>query len=137
MSDKHTAIDIDLQEQRKEVQKNRRREALYNFPDYGLDNCIRLFKDAGMVPHVFDLLRYCHPLDAHKVLQLRYWTTKNGQELRPEEFRSGHLINTIKFLERRAAGLRQMFILQSLRLPEPNGDMAQLAWEQELDRSVI
>lgn len=36
-----------------------------------------------------------------------YWTTQDGRALLPEQFDDGHLINTIRFIERNAFEWRQ------------------------------
>ena len=57
------------------------------------------------------------------------WTTKEGHRIAVRDMDNGHLLNTIRFLERAAERKVQDF----MSCPMPNGDMALMAWEQEFD----
>ena len=57
------------------------------------------------------------------------WTMKDGQRIAVRDMDNGHLLNTIRFLERAAERKVQDF----MSCPMPNGDMAMMAWEQEFD----
>lgn len=58
------------------------------------------------------------------------WTTKDGREIPVRLMDNGHLLNTIRMLERAAEQKVQDF----MEYPMPNGDMAVMAWEQEFGR---
>lgn len=55
------------------------------------------------------------------------WTTKDGRGIPVRLMDNGHLLNTIRMLERAAEAKVQAF----MDCPMPNGDMAVMAWEQE------
>lgn len=59
------------------------------------------------------------------------WTTKDGQKLEPRDMTTSHIKNCLAMLKRKGAISDQTF-LSCLSAP-PNGDMAQMAWEQEIN----
>jgi len=57
------------------------------------------------------------------------WVTRTGQMIRVGSMDSGHLVNTIHLLQ----AMHEKKCFYALQIPAPNGDMAQDAWEDELD----
>jgi len=64
------------------------------------------------------------------------WITKDGLELEISKMKDDHLENTIKMLIRAAMIRREESVASLLRLTPPNGDGAQMAYEEEC-RSAI
>lgn len=62
----------------------------------------------------------------------KVWQTNDGRVIPIEKMTNSHLINTYLFLERRNC-IPPRLIEFYLTAPRPNGDMAQLAVEQEAD----
>jgi len=66
-------------------------------------------------------------------LSLRVWQTKDGRIIALRDLNDRHLDNIIRMLERRYPGVEvadtEAFYLWG---PPPNGEMAQMLWEQEV-----
>ena len=60
------------------------------------------------------------------------WTTKEGRKMPIRKLEDQHLLNILAYLQRRAPLLKDRESLKLLSLPEPNGDMAQLAFSQDI-----
>lgn len=68
---------------------------------------------------------------------VRYWVTRDGRAMLVAEMEDGHLINTIRFIERNEEAYRLRMLLALTNIPEwmePRGDMAQDAFDAEVDR---
>jgi hypothetical protein len=67
--------------------------------------------------------------------QAGIWTMKNGQTIHISQMDDGHLMNTIRFIQRRAKkeadATRQR--LNPYRFPPPRGEYAQMAYWQGMD----
>lgn len=62
----------------------------------------------------------------------KYWITKDKRKIAVKDMTNQHIINTLKMLDRNkfiAASTLEFYMSTS----GPSGDMAQLAFEQELD----
>ena len=62
------------------------------------------------------------------------WTTKEDKEIMVRDMGDGHLLNTIKLLYRAAAGQKNKDDLVFLMPPFPQGDMAQMAFDEAGDQ---
>lgn len=60
-----------------------------------------------------------------------YWTTQDGRVLYPKDFEDSHLINTLKFIKRRAPAYKYHHELATLTAWQPQGDGACMALEAE------
>jgi hypothetical protein len=63
------------------------------------------------------------------------WTTKDGRRLWIRDMSDQHLTNTIKLLIRAAASERSETIAMFITTPEPMGDGAQMAFQNEQDHA--
>ena len=63
--------------------------------------------------------------------QTKYWTCANGKKIRICDMTDTHLINTIKYLERKS----EQYV-QNLNPPNLQGDIAQYLAEQEYDAII-
>lgn len=61
------------------------------------------------------------------------WITKDGRKLRICDMESTHIWNTLHFLYKSAWTRKANLVYSYLATPGPNGDMAQVAFEQESD----
>lgn len=59
------------------------------------------------------------------------WVTKDGRTLKPEEMEDSHLLSAIRFLKKKASGLKESADLAMSLTRGPDGDMAQLAFAYE------
>lgn len=64
-------------------------------------------------------------------LMLHAWTTKDKRVIALRDLSDAHLDNILHMLENRYPGLDDAALLFG---PPPNGEMAQMVWEQEIDR---
>lgn len=63
------------------------------------------------------------------------WRTRDGREIPIEEMEDGHVLNTIRFLHRNAEMIRfGYFVRVYWSSPQPNGDGAQMAVDEECQR---
>jgi hypothetical protein len=62
-----------------------------------------------------------------------FWKTKTGELMLPSEMHDGHLCNTIRFIERSIVVSMQMILSTYMSVPEPNGEMAAMAFNSEFD----
>ena len=63
------------------------------------------------------------------------WITKDGQHLDPlNDMKASHLENTLLFIQKsdRLIHLKNMVIQEFLSLPSPNGEMAEIAYEESV-----
>lgn len=63
-----------------------------------------------------------------------YWVTAEGEIIAVTDIPDDHLLNIACFLFRAAEAKADREAMKYLRMPGPQGDMAQLAWDQALDR---
>lgn len=61
-----------------------------------------------------------------------FWTTRNGERLNIRDMETSHLRNCLRLLERR----KESHVKRISLLPEPSGEMAQLAFEGELEAAM-
>jgi hypothetical protein len=66
------------------------------------------------------------------LFQGEVWQTKEGQVIPIQEMEPSHVRNTLAMLRRQAFQIA-IHVAHSIR--EPNGEMAALAWEQEIDEA--
>jgi hypothetical protein len=59
------------------------------------------------------------------------WVTKNSKRIAFKDLGDKHLLNILNMLKRKAEDLKIAKDLLLTRLPEPRGDMAQMAFEDE------
>jgi hypothetical protein len=59
--------------------------------------------------------------------QDKIWITKERQKIPIKKLENDHLLKIITFLRERSHALHDKECMEFLSLPEPNGDMAQLA----------
>lgn len=65
-----------------------------------------------------------------------YWTTKDGSKIKIKDMTLSHLKNTIKMLESNAELSRIENEMFYLTCSGPQGDVAQLCFDQEFDRVI-
>lgn len=63
----------------------------------------------------------------------KVWTTKDGSKIRICDMDDNHLVNTLKMLQRNARAHKINCEVFYLTCERPNGDMANLAFDQEAD----
>jgi signal recognition particle subunit SEC65 len=68
--------------------------------------------------------------------QTSKWTTKDGTKVRLCDMSDSHLHNAINIVEKAAELKRRDNLLFYLGCPEPTGDMAQLAFDREVDNAI-
>ncbi len=68
--------------------------------------------------------------------QTKKWTTKDKSKIRICDMEDSHLLNTIKFLERFAETERKLNMDFYITCPQPNGEMAQMAFDNELSLAI-
>ena len=66
--------------------------------------------------------------------QTKLWTTKDGRKVRICDMEDDHLINTVRMLQRNGEARRINNSVYYATCMGPNGEMAQLAFEQECDQ---
>ena len=68
--------------------------------------------------------------------QTKLWTTKDGRRLRICDMDNEHLVNTIKLLQRVAETKKIHSVVLMTTCVGPNGDMAQLAFDDAFDQTL-
>ena len=63
----------------------------------------------------------------------KVWVTRDGRRIKVKDMEDAHLVDTVRMLRRWAKFKVELQVLQFLRLPEPTGDMALMAYDRELD----
>ena len=66
--------------------------------------------------------------------QTKKWQTKDGRKLRICDMDDGHLVNAMRMLRKYAKLLRLKTVHFYVRCVGPTGEMAQVAFDEELDR---
>ena len=61
------------------------------------------------------------------------WETRDGQRIRVRDMDDSHLVNTVRYLRRRFEKLAEFEALRMMLGPRPRGDIAQMAFDQEID----
>ncbi len=77
-------------------------------------------------------------------LNTNTWITKDGRELTAKQMTDSHLLNLMSFLQKtdflQKPGLKRRLRIEALEsylnLPEPHGDGACMAYEEELNRAT-
>ncbi len=66
----------------------------------------------------------------------RVWKTKDGRLIKIKDMTDRHLINIIKFLEKRTQFLNSRALQYYSTCMQPSGEMAQMAFEQEAEAQI-
>lgn len=61
------------------------------------------------------------------------WTTKEGKKIEVRDMDDSHLVNAYRMLKRQGC-IDPSVLKFYLRCPPPNGDMAEMTFEQECDQ---
>lgn len=66
-------------------------------------------------------------------MRLTHWTTKDGRKTPIKDMENGHLLNTIRMLQCGASALQSRETASYFMLGEPQGEMAQDAYNAGMD----